>query len=116
VDRDKESKWKCSPERTDNFCHGPNTIKGRVCERPLMHLGSSSTVHGHAGLLTPSNGRRRGTQHPEEARILLWMAQPKICRISGENEENIQKKPWADAQGRQFAVERFRRGPRRRRI
>ena len=111
--RDKESaSWKLQPERLEIFCYGPEYDGGVYAESGhfMVDLGFAHLFTGHAGLLTAENGGVAEPQHPEEARFLMWMSQPKNLREYQEKtRENIQKlMGWIRAIEHAVPVERFR--------
>jgi len=104
--------WKKNPERLTLFCHGLRYDDGVFAESGhfLADLGFEHLFTGHAGLLGPEDGRVAEPQHPDEARFLMWMSQPKNLREYQEKtRENIQKlMGWMRSVEETMPVERVR--------
>jgi hypothetical protein len=104
--------WKKNPERVTLFCHGLRYDDGVFAESGhfLADLGFEHLFTGHAGLLGPEDGRVAEPQHPDEARFLMWMSQPKNLREYQEKtRENIQKlMGWMRSVEEAMPVERVR--------
>jgi hypothetical protein len=104
--------WKMQPERIDLFCYGPQYDGGISFESGnfMVNLGFEHLFTGHAGLLTPENPRVTEPQHPDEARFMMWMSQPRNLREYQEKtRENIQKlMNWMRAVDETLPVERVR--------
>lgn len=110
---DRESaSWNKSPERVDLTCYGPEFDGGVSSESGdfLIDLGFEHRFTGHAGLLSGGNGRITKPEHPEEARFLMWMSQPRnLSAYQEKTRENIQKlMSWMRSVEEAVPVERFR--------
>jgi len=104
--------WKQNPEKFDLACYGPQYDNGVAGESGhfLADLGFEHLFTGHAGLLTPESTQVAQPQHPDEARFLMWMSQPKNLREYQEKtRENIEKlMVWMRAVEETLPVERVR--------
>jgi hypothetical protein len=111
--RDMESaSWKKKPERLHLSCFGPDYDQGIFAELGhfMADLGFEHLFTGHAGLLSPETGHVAQPAHPDEARFLMWMSQPKNLREYQEKtRENIQKlMGWMRSAEETLPVERMR--------
>ena len=104
--------WKKNPERLNLFCHGLQYDGGVAAEwgHFMADLGFEHLFTGHAGLLAAEASRVARPEHPDEARFLMWMSQPKNLREYQEKtRENIQKlMGWMRAVEEAMPVERVR--------
>jgi hypothetical protein len=104
--------WKKNPERLNLFCHGLRYDGGVAAEwgHFMADLGFEHLFTGHAGLLATETSRVAQPEHPDEARFLMWMSQPKNLREYQEKtRENIQKlMGWMRAVEETMPVERVR--------
>jgi hypothetical protein len=111
--RDMETaSWKMSPERLTVFCNGLSYDGGVFAEAGhfMADLGFEHLFTGHAGLLATQSAHVAEPEHPDEARFLMWMSQPRNLREYQEKtRENIQKlMGWMQATEQTIPVERVR--------
>ena len=111
--RDMESaSWKLTPERLTLFCNGLRYDDGIFAESGhfMADLGFEHLFTGHAGLLATQSTDVAEPEHPDEARFLMWMSQPKNLReYHQKTMENIQKlMGWMRAVEETLPVERVR--------
>jgi hypothetical protein len=104
--------WKSSPERLTLFCNGPLYDGGVFAGSGhfMADLGFEHLFTGHAGLLATQSSHIAEPEHPDEARFLMWMSQPKNLReYQQKTRENIQKlMGWMRAVEEAIPVERVR--------
>jgi hypothetical protein len=104
--------WKKSAERLTIFCNGLQYDGGVFAESGhfMADLGFEHLFTGHAGLLSTESVHVAEPEHPDEARFLMWMSQPKNLREYQEKtRENIQKlMRWMGAVEQTMPVERVR--------
>jgi hypothetical protein len=111
--RDMENAtWKKSAERLTIFCNGLQYDGGVYAESGhfMADLGFEHLFTGHAGLLSTESTHVAEPEHPDEARFLMWMSQPKNLREYQEKtRENVQKlMRWMGAVEKTMPVERVR--------
>jgi hypothetical protein len=111
--RDMETaSWKKQAERLRLSCFGPEYDQGIFAESGhfLVELGFEHLFTGHAGLLSAETSRVARPEHPDEARFLMWMSQPKNLREYQEKtRENIQKlMGWMRTAEETLPIERLR--------
>jgi hypothetical protein len=104
--------WKLSPERLTLFCHGLQYDGGVYAESGhfMADLGFEHLFTGHAGLLATQTAHVTEPEHPDEARFLMWMSQPKNLReYQQKTRENIEKlMGWVRLVEETLPVERVR--------
>jgi hypothetical protein len=104
--------WKLSPERLTLFCNGLLYDGGVFTESGhfMADLGFEHLFTGHAGLLATQSAHVAEPEHPDEARFLMWMSQPKNLReYQQKTRENIQKlMGWMRVVEETMPVERVR--------
>jgi hypothetical protein len=111
--RDMETvSWKKNPEKMLISCFGQDYDNGIYAESGhfLVDLGFEHMFTGHAGLLSREGGPVAEPAHPDEARFMMWMSQPKNLREYQEKtRENIQKlMAWMRVIEETLPVERMR--------
>jgi len=111
--RDMETaSWKKQAERLHVSCFGPEYDQGILAESGhfMVDLGFEHLFTGHAGLLSAETSQVARPEHPDEARFLMWMSQPKNLREYQEKtRENIQKlMGWMRTAEETLPIERLR--------
>jgi hypothetical protein len=111
--RDTESaRWSKKAERVHISCFGPEYDQGRFAESGhfMADLGFEHLFTGHAGLLSTETAQVARPEHPDEARFLMWMSQPKNLREYQEKtRENIQTlMEWMRSAEQTLPIDRLR--------
>jgi len=104
--------WKTKAERLHISCFGPEYDQGIFAESGhfMADLGFEHLFTGHAGLLSTETAHVAHPEHPDEARFLMWMSQPKNLREYQEKtRENIQKlMGWMRSAEETLPIDRLR--------